>query len=256
MINTTDAPSEMRIGLINRDSESTLRSSIEQGGSQIAAPKERLRSIDIYRGLTMLGMILVDNQGSKPIWPLDESDWNGISTADLIFPSFLFIMGFAVPLAIRRPFKPLRTVIRVLGLFAIGFLLNLTAREFVFDEVRILGVLQRISLCYIMLVGLHVATDYGNPEFRKYGVMIIAFLTATYMGLMLNFVDGSECNRLNNLSKHCNFTRWLDLQVLTFDHMMKPTDPEGIFSTLSSLLTAFGGYYFCLVMKEHKSNKL
>lgn len=257
MIESNDAPSELRIGLINRESESTLRNSTEPAaeGAPGEPKKERLKSIDIYRGLTMLGMILVDNQGSTPIWPLNESDWNGISTADLIFPSFLFVMGFAVPLAVRRPFKPLKTVLRVFGLFLIGFLLNITAKKYVFDNVRIFGVLQRISLCYIMVVGIHILTDYGAPYLRKYGVMIIAFLTATYISLMLCFEDGPDCNRLNNLTQHCNFTRWLDLKILTYDHMMKPTDPEGIFSTLSSLLTAYGGYYFCLIMKDLKMDR-
>lgn len=261
MNDDTKLQGDLREGLINRESASTLRSSIEPETQNPAeTPKVRLKSIDIYRGLTMFGMILVDNQGGHPIWPLDETDWNGISTADLIFPAFLFIMGFAVPLAVRKPFKPLRTLLRVAGLFLIGFLLNLTSHKFDFTTVRILGVLQRISICYIVLVGIHCITGYAEKSLRKYGAMLVVLLSALYMGLMVNFEDdGTDglmtCNRLNNLSKLCNFTRWLDMKVLHYEHMLKPTDPEGIFSTLSSLMTAYGGYWFCLVMRDCKNDK-
>lgn len=64
-----------------------------------------------------------------------------------------------------------------------------------------------------------------------------------------------DCKYPHNLGSHCNFTRWLDMKILTYNHMLKPTDPEGLFSTLSALLTAYGGYYFCLVMREHKNER-
>lgn len=178
-----------------------------------------------------------------------------MSTADLVFPSFLFIMGFAVPLAIRSPLKPLRLALRIAGLFLIGFILNIGEARFEFSHVRVLGVLQRISLCYAFLVTLHVATKYGDKRFRIYGAMLVTFLMATYMGLMLSFEDGAACTRQNNLSKRCNFSRWLDLQIFTDKHMMNPTDPEGLFPTLSSITTAYGGYLFSLMMKDFKNDK-
>jgi len=71
---------------------------------QEAKPKQRLMSLDVLRGLTMVGMILVDDMGdySALIWPLRESDWDGITTADCIFPSFIFVMGLAIPLALKQ----------------------------------------------------------------------------------------------------------------------------------------------------------
>ena len=84
----------------------------------------------------MVGMILVDNMGpvQHPPWWLDHAEWHGLTPADLIFPAFLFIMGMAVPLAVNknRPIR-VRNVFRILGLFAIGFLLNLTGKKFDFD---------------------------------------------------------------------------------------------------------------------------
>ena len=90
---------EIREGLLNQ--ESVITTADPEMVCIVASSKQRLKSIDVYRGLTMCGMIMVNDQGDTPIWPLNESEWNGISTADLVFPSFLFIMGFAVPLAIR-----------------------------------------------------------------------------------------------------------------------------------------------------------
>ena len=116
----------------------------------------------------MVGMILVDNSPFPP-WYLDHAEWNGVTPADFIFPSFLFIMGMAIPMALTKtnPFR-LRSVFRIFALFAIGVLLNLTARKFTFNHcnnhfilVRIMGILQRISLCYGALSIIHFATNYG-----------------------------------------------------------------------------------------------
>lgn len=83
----------------------------------------------------MVGMILVDNSGPYPPWFLDHAAWNGLTPADLIFPSFLFIMGMAIPLSTTQK-KPvsLRNVIRIAALFLIGVFLNLLARKFTFNH--------------------------------------------------------------------------------------------------------------------------
>jgi predicted acyltransferase len=70
-------------------------------------------------------------------------------------------MGFAVPLAIRPPIRPLKMFSRIIGLFGIGIFLNLVSHTFHFEKLRIMGVLQRLSLCYLILVLLHIATKYG-----------------------------------------------------------------------------------------------
>ena len=89
---------------------------------------ERLMSLDAYRGLTVFGMILADQtldiEGA--CWWLIHPKWNGLTFADLVFPSFLFIMGVAIPLAVSKS-RPVNTknFIRVFALFAIGLLLNI-----------------------------------------------------------------------------------------------------------------------------------
>lgn len=96
----------------------------------INLPKEkvvnkRLDSLDILRGMTMAGMIIVDFCGPDAPWFIKHVSWNGLSPADLVFPSFLFIMGMAIPLAITDK-KPLtyKNFVRVLILFAIGVFFN------------------------------------------------------------------------------------------------------------------------------------
>jgi len=102
----------------------------------------------------MVGMIMVDSMGNFDyvIWPLDESIWNGLSTADCVFPSFLFIMGLAVPLALKQEdkFKGstwYKIVKRFILLFLIGNALNFQGRlnrmftADTFPGWRIMGVL-------------------------------------------------------------------------------------------------------------------
>lgn len=135
------AEQDLQQGLVDPQNSSQQLAPLEGSNHQavtnapVPAPKQRLNSLDILRGLTMLGMILVDNSGPHPPWWLDHAEWHGLTPADLIFPSFVFIMGMAVPLAMSKS-KPfgLRSVLRILGLFAIGVLLNLTARKFTFNH--------------------------------------------------------------------------------------------------------------------------
>ena len=95
------------------------------------AKKPRLICLDVLRGLTMSGMILVNGQGNFDyvIWPLCETEWNGITTADCVFPSFLFIMGIAIPLALKKEDRYKKDVWykiinRFILLFLIGNILN------------------------------------------------------------------------------------------------------------------------------------
>ena len=143
----------------------------------------------------MVGMILVDNSGPHPPWWLDHAPWHGLTPADLIFPSFLFIMGMAIPLSITKS-KPLRlkNIIRVLALFLIGVALNLFARKFTFEHctwiiilVRILGILQRLSLCYGGILAIHWATNYGQMEKRIYGMVTIFAGLLLYVAYMISF---------------------------------------------------------------------
>src|SRR5687767_1737217 len=118
---------------------------------------QRLVSLDVFRGITIAGMVLVNNPGSwgHIYWPLAHAQWHGWTPTDLVFPFFLFIVGVAIPLAFGNRLERggstrdlyLKIVKRTLIIFAIGLLLN-AIPLFNLAELRIPGVLQRIAVCY------------------------------------------------------------------------------------------------------------
>ena len=120
---------------------------------------ERLLSLDILRGITIVGMILVNNPGTwESIYaPLRHAEWNGLTPTDLVFPFFMFIMGVSMSFALSRfdhhfsrgfIIKLVRrtVILFLLGLFLSWFSLVCTGVEQPFSHIRILGVLQRLAL--------------------------------------------------------------------------------------------------------------
>src|SRR6476661_6176439 len=69
----------------------------------VAEQNSRLISLDVFRGMTIAGMVLVNNPGTSPVyWPLDHAEWNGLTPTDWIFPFFLFIVGVAISISLGR----------------------------------------------------------------------------------------------------------------------------------------------------------
>jgi predicted acyltransferase len=122
-----------------------------------AQPSGRLTSLDAFRGLTVAGMVLVNNPGSwgSIYWPLEHAEWSGWTPTDFVFPFFLFIVGVSITLSFARRvekgddqwdlFKNIvrRTVI----IFGLGFFLQ-GLPFFNLHTIRIPGVLARIAVCY------------------------------------------------------------------------------------------------------------
>ncbi len=119
---------------------------------------DRLASLDVFRGITIAGIILVNNPGS---WnfiyaPLRHAKWHGWTPTDLIFPFFLFIVGVSITLSFSRRINLgnvsssfyLKILRRTILLFAVGYFLRVFP-VFNFESMRIPGVLQRIALCYL-----------------------------------------------------------------------------------------------------------
>src|SRR6185369_7317439 len=107
------------------------------------SPTGRLVSLDVFRGITIAGMVLVNNPGtwSSIYWPLEHAEWHGWTPTDLVFPFFLFIVGVSITLAFARRVED-GNVGR--GLFLKGF------PYFQLGTIRIAGVLQRIAICYLI----------------------------------------------------------------------------------------------------------
>jgi predicted acyltransferase len=202
----------------------------------------RLLALDAFRGLTIAGMILVNNPGSWSAiyWPLAHAEWHGWTPTDLIFPFFLFIVGVAMPLSYAKRLergdtrgKLLRhaaersALILLTGLFMAAF------PFFRLATVRIPGVLQRIAVCY-----LFAALAYLYLQ-RRGRIAMIAVLLLGYWALMVWVpVPGYGVGRLD---LEGNLAAYLD-RALLLGHLWKPTwDPEGPLSTLPAIATALLG---------------
>jgi len=203
---------------------------------------ERLASLDAFRGITIAGMILVNNPGSwKSVHaPLRHAEWHGWTPTDLVFPFFVFIVGVSVAFAVSRrvgegiPDSKIHSKIftRSAILFGLGILLHLIPR-FNFSTMRFPGVLQRIALCY-----LFAALLYLHVRARGRVVAVLAVLAAYWLVMKLVPVPGYGAGVLDYEGNLCGY---IDSQLLA-GHLYKPGfDPEGILSTFPAVATAVLG---------------
>src|SRR5512133_3210054 len=146
----------------------------------------RLMSLDIFRGITIAAMILVNNPGNgAAYWPLKHIDWNGWTPTDLVFPFFLFIVGVALVYSFEsriakgdgRGLLFRHVVRRAVIIFAIGLALN-GFPYYHLSTLRIAGVLQRIAMCYFFAA---VLTLYVGTRAR---IAVVALLLGSYWLLM------------------------------------------------------------------------
>lgn len=204
----------------------------------------RLHSLDVFRGLTIAGMVLVNNAGS---WtavyePLEHSPWDGWTPTDLIFPFFVFIVGIAIPLAFEkrktaggeRRVPYLKIFRRTAVIFALGLLLN--AFPFTVDKLqhwRIPGVLQRIALCYLV-----ASLIFLRSKVRTQVIIAGGLLIAYWLAMKLIAAPGFA---MGDLSKEGSLASWVDRTLLP-GHIYKPQyDPEGLLSTIPAIATALFG---------------
>jgi len=198
--------------------------------------------LDAFRGLTITGMILVNNPGSwKYVYPpLRHAEWHGWTPTDLVFPFFLFIVGVSISLSFSRKLKQnagrrnlyLKIVTRTLILFALGLLLALIP-SFNFSTLRIPGVLQRIAICYLFSSLLFL-----KLKSRGRMIMVISLLASYWIVMKLVPVPGYGAGVLNYEGNLCAY---IDTKILA-GHLYKPGfDPEGILSTFPAIATALLG---------------
>ncbi|MFM7195441.1 MAG: acyltransferase family protein [Bacteroidota bacterium] len=211
--------------------------------------QQRNLSLDVFRGMDVALMIIVNSLGSfDTAWsPLLHAPWNGFTLTDLVFPSFLFAVGNSMYFSMQKyegmgNSEVLTKIFkRSAIIFLIGYLMywfpffSITeAGEYVFrplSHTRILGVLQRIALCYgIAAVVIHFFKVRG---------------AAWYMGLALAFYTWVMW-AFGDLTMEGNAGHKLDLMLLGADHLYqgegKAFDPEGILSTIPSVVNVLAGY--------------
>lgn len=222
--------------------------------------QQRFYSLDVFRGATVALMILVNNPGSWShiFGPLAHAEWHGCTPTDLVFPFFLFAVGnalaFVLPSMEQKSTGYFLSKIskRALLIFAIGLFLNWS--PFVkwdsdhlitkpWEQVRILGVLQRIAIAYLFAALL---IYFSRPR----GAFVVAgILLLVYWGMCL--VLGNPADPFSQSGWFG--TQW-DLALLGKSHMYKmngvPFDPEGIASTLPAIAQVMLGYITGAFIRE------
>jgi len=202
----------------------------------------RLSSLDAFRGLTIAGMILVNNPGSwKHVYaPLRHAEWHGWTPTDLVFPFFLFIVGVSISLSLSKRMEQgikknelyLKTMRRTVILFGLGIFLALFP-HFNFLTIRIPGVLQRIALCYLFSSLLFFKTGTKGRCMASF-----SFLAIYWLMMKLVPVPGYGPGIL---AYEGNLCAYIDSHLLA-GHLYKPGfDPEGILSTLPAIATTLLG---------------
>lgn len=231
---------------------------------------KRLLALDVLRGITISGMILVNNPGSwNHIYePLEHAPWIGLTPTDLVFPFFMFIMGISTYISLRKyqfefskksGLKILRRTVVIYGIgLAIAWLslsfrtwhlpenkdLETWQRLWVactnFGNLRIMGVFPRLALCYggAAIVALTVK--------HKYIPYLIVALLVGYT-IILFTGNGFAYNETNILS--C-----VDRYIIGVNHMYKDNgvDPEGLLSTIPALAHVLIGFCVGKMIMEVK----
>lgn len=210
--------------------------------------QKRFAAIDVLRGLTLALMILVNTPGS---WshvyaPLLHAKWHGVTPTDFIFPFFLFIVGAAMFYSLHKArlsgIIPWAKVLkRTVLLFSIGVLLNIYPFISSPDDWRIMGVLQRIALCYFLGAILIIKLSGKQLLVASLGLLILYWL--------LMVVGSAQPYSLEH-----NVLRKVDLILLGSSHLYQGTgiafDPEGLLGTMSATVTLISGYLTCLWLQN------
>lgn len=220
--------------------------------------QNRLLSLDVFRGITIAGMVLVNNPGtwSAIYLPLGHAEWHGITPTDYIFPFFLFIVGVAIPLGLgKRVEEGVNSAVylKILRRTAIIFLLGLFLAAFPFFDLanlRIPGVLQRIAVCYLVASLIFIHTNWKQLTMIGVGLLLLYWLLMTIIP-----VPGCEITTIND--KACNLAAYIDRAVFGENHIWKSAkvfDPEGILSTIPAVVTTLSGVLTGMWLKTKKSD--
>lgn len=228
---------------------------------------KRLLSLDALRGITIAFMIMVNNNGGPGAWrQMDHAAWNGMTATDLVFPTFLFVVGVSIVFAFEarlargatRAQLARHTVVRavILILFGLGVVLVYRLPHFNMEHFRFYGVLQRIGLCYLV-VGLFYLWD------RRVSTKIVALVVALVgYWILVRWVPvpgaGLPGRDIPFLDHNQNIVAWLDRHLMP-GHLYEDRplhnarDPEGLLSTIPAIGTTLIGLLVGMFLRARRS---
>ncbi|MEN8124075.1 MAG: heparan-alpha-glucosaminide N-acetyltransferase domain-containing protein [Bacteroidota bacterium] len=215
--------------------------------------KQRILSVDIFRGATIAAMILVNTPGtwSHVYAPFLHAEWHGLTPTDLIFPFFLFIVGMSITFAYTKKkatgitvdvYKKIisRTLKLIfLGLFLAGFKYSIPFFKEL-SHLRIPGVLQRIGVVFFIASILFLHFNWKT---------LLGIFVVILVGYWLIMTQIPVNGEMPLLTKESNLASVVDLNILTVDHMWKTLyDPEGILSTIPAIATTIFGMFLGMIL--------
>jgi predicted acyltransferase len=225
--------------------------------------QDRLISLDAFRGATIALMILVNTPGT---WghvyaPLRHAQWHGCTLTDLVFPFFLFIIGVSMRFSFEKyefcKWGPLfkKVLWRTITIFTIGLLLNafpFVRQDWDWSHFRIMGVLQRIALAYIMASFIVVRADI---------IGIVKISLGLLFGYWILLMGYGWYSGLDPYALKSNLILIVDAYIFGENHLYGGTgisfDPEGLLSTIPSIVTVLIGFLVGTMIKtaeDHKDN--
>jgi len=238
--------------------------------TSLSAPVQRILSVDVLRGTTIAFMILVNDPGDGRVSysPLEHAAWNGWTATDMVFPTFLFLVGcsivFAIGSRLKRGDSKVKIVLQILRRTALLLLINYAIRlipQLHYSRMRIFGVLPRIALCY-----LAAALLYLWLRRAKWIAVCVVVLLVGYWALMrlvpLSGVgvpgrDLALLDPFNNLAALIDrgFNNWTQQWLHTGALYEKTRDPEGLLSTLPAIGTSLLGVLAGLLLRSNYSSQ-
>jgi len=227
---------------------------------------QRLLSLDVLRGITIAFMIMVNNNGGPGSWRfMNHAQWNGLTPTDLVFPTFVFVVGASIVFAFHARMKrgatrkelAWHTVRRAVILFALGMVVN-NFPFFHWTHMRFYGVLQRIAICYLV-VGLFYIWD--QRVWTKVAGVVVALVG---YWILLRWVPvpgaGMPGRDIPFMDIRMNLVSWLDRLIMPHhlyleypDHNVR--DPEGLLSDLPAFGTALLGVLAGLWLRGQRAAK-
>lgn len=215
-------------------------------------------SLDVLRGVTIAFMIMVNNNGGHAWWPFEHSAWNGWTPTDLVFPTFLFLVGVTIVFSLESRLRrgtPAATILpRVLRRFVLLFCLGLFVNgfpTFPWAHLRIYGVLQRIAICYLIGSLLYL----WNRRAANKVVLLVCILIGYY--IIMRWVPvpgyGLPGRDIPFLDKDANMVAWLDRHIFPGRLYEGVRDPEGLLSDLPALGTTLLGMLTALWLRTNRS---
>jgi predicted acyltransferase len=227
---------------------------------------KRLLSLDVLRGLTIAFMIMVNNNGGQGAWAqMHHADWNGFTATDLVFPTFLFVVGMSIVHAYHarlargatRKQLAWHTMIRAGILILFGIVVN-SFPYFELQHIRFYGVLQRIGICYL-IVGLFYLWD--ERASTKIGALTLVLVGYWILVRWVPVPGGGMPGRdVPFLDKDQNIVAWVDRQLMPGhlyedDPAHNARDPEGLLSDIPALGTTLIGLLAGLWLRTQRSVK-